>query len=44
MAEFQVRRKRKDEDWSSFGDNLWFLAEKSYPDLVAEAHAESIGS
>ena len=37
MAEFQVRRKRKDEDWASFGDNLWFLAEKSYPDLAAEA-------
>ena len=29
MAEFQVRRKRNDEDWASFGDNLRFLAEKS---------------
>ena len=37
MVEFQVRRKRKDEDWASFGDNLWFLAEKSYPDLPSEA-------
>ena len=31
MAEFQIRRKRKDEDWASFGDSLRFLAEKSYP-------------
>ena len=37
MAEFQVRRKQKDEDWASFGDNLRFLAEKSYPDLPSEA-------
>ena len=37
MAEFQIRRKQKDEDWSSFGDSLWFLAEKSYPDLTSEA-------
>ena len=37
MAEFQVRQKWKDEDWASFGDNLRFLVEKSYPDLVSEA-------
>ena len=37
MAEFQIRRKRKDEDWASFGDSLRFLAEKSYPDLTSEA-------
>ena len=37
MAEFQVRRKRKDEDWASFGDNLQLLAEKSYLNLTAEA-------
>ena len=37
MAEFQIRRKRKDEDWASFGDNLRFLVEKSYPDLMSEA-------
>ena len=37
MAEFQIRLKRKDEDWASFGDSLRFLAEKSYPDLTSEA-------
>ena len=24
IAEFQVRRKWKDEDWATFDDNLWF--------------------
>ena len=33
IAEFQIRRKQKDEDW----DSVWFLAEKSYPDLTSEA-------
>ena len=37
MAEFQVRQKRNDEDWASFGDSLRFLVEKSYPDLTLEA-------
>ena len=37
MAECQVRQKRKDEDWASFGDNLRTLAEKGYPDLASDA-------
>ena len=37
MAEFQVRRKRNNENWASFDDSLHFLAEKSYPDLTSEA-------
>ena len=37
MAEFQVRRKRQDEDWATFSDDLRTLAEKSYPDLASEA-------
>ena len=40
MAEFQIRQKRNDEDWAAFGNNLWFLAEKSHPDLTSEAQEE----
>ena len=37
MAEFQVMQKCKDEDWASFGDNLWTLVEKGYPNLTSKA-------
>ena len=36
-AEFRVRYKRTDEDWSSFGEDLIALAEKAYPELEETA-------
>ena len=36
-AEFQVRYKRTDEDWSSFGEDLIALAEKAYSELEETA-------
>ena len=37
MADLQVRKKCKDEDWVSFGDSLRLLTEKAYPGLQDEA-------
>lgn len=37
MAEFQAKRKKKTEDWASFGEDLKILVEKAYPTLQAEA-------
>lgn len=37
VAELQSRKKRKDEDWASFGDALKVLADKAYPDLEENA-------
>ena len=36
-AEFQVRRRRKEESWSDFVDNLKLLVDKAYPDLDEKA-------
>lgn len=32
-AEFQTRRKRKDETWGDLADNLCTLAEQAFPEL-----------
>ena len=37
IAEFQQRRKRRNEDWASFGEDLKTVVEKAYPTLQAEA-------
>ena len=37
IAEFQGRRKRRNEDWAAFGEDLKTLVEKAYPALQAEA-------
>lgn len=37
MAELQARKRRKDEDWASFGDALRVLADKAYPELEEKA-------
>ena len=37
MAEFQTKKKRRNEDWASFAEDLKILAEKAYPTLQAEA-------
>lgn len=37
MAEFQSKRKRRGEDWASFGEDLKTLVEKAYPSLQGEA-------
>ena len=33
VAELHSRKRRKDEDWASFGDALKVLADKAYGDL-----------
>ena len=37
VAEFQGRRKRSNEDWAAYADDLKTLIEKAYPALQAEA-------
>ena len=37
VAEFQVRRKKKNESWADFADDLMSLADKAYADLQEEA-------
>lgn len=37
LAEFQARRKQKDEDWAFYAEDLRMLADKVYPDLHKEA-------
>ena len=37
QAEFQSRRKKTNEGWADFADDLQFLAEKAYPSLQHEA-------
>ena len=37
MAEFQAKKKRRSEDWASFGEDLKTLVEKAYLSLQAEA-------
>ena len=37
LAEFQARRKRKEEDWASFAEDLRVLADKAFPELQKEA-------
>ena len=37
LAEFQTRRKRREEDWASYADDLRVLADKAFPGLQREA-------
>ena len=37
VAELHSRKRRKDEDWASFGDALKVLADKAYGDLEDKA-------
>ena len=37
VAELNTRKKRRDEDWASFGDALRVLSDKAYPDLEDKA-------
>ena len=37
VAELQSRKRRKEEDWASFGDVLKLLADKAYADLEEKA-------
>ena len=37
MAEFQARKKRRSEDWATYGEDLTTLVEKAYPKLQVEA-------
>ena len=37
MAEFQLRKRNKGEDWATLGDELMVLADKAYPNLVDKA-------
>ena len=37
MAELQTQMKRRNGDWSLFGDYLKQLADKAYPELAEEA-------
>ena len=37
IAEFQGRRKRRNEDWAAFCEDLKTLVERAYPALLAEA-------
>ena len=37
VAEFQQRKKKRSEDWASFGEDLKTVVEKAYPTLQAEA-------
>ena len=37
MAEFQARRKKRTENWASFGADIKTLVEKAYPMTQAEA-------
>ena len=36
IMEFQARRKRRDEDWPSYKEDLKILAEKAFPELQEE--------
>ena len=40
VAELQMRRRRKGEDWATFGEELKLIAEKAYPDLEANAREQ----
>lgn len=37
LAEFQARRKRRDEDWAAYAEDLRLLADKAFPALQPEA-------
>ena len=37
VAEFQRRRRRRNEDWVAYGDDLKTLVERAYPTLQVEA-------
>ena len=37
QAELQTRRRRKDENWADFAEDLKSLADKAYPELHVEA-------
>ena len=37
VAELNTRKKRRDEDWASFGDALRVLSDRAYPDLEDKA-------
>ena len=37
IAEFQTRHKRKTEGWANFGEDLWVLADRAFPQLNTEA-------
>ena len=39
IAELRTRRRRKGEDWATFGEELKLTAERAYPDLGADARA-----
>ena len=40
VAELQTRRRRKGEDWASYGEELKSIAEKAYPDLEPNAREQ----
>ena len=40
VAEFQVRRKKKTEDWADFPDDLMTFPNKAYADLQEEAREQ----
>ena len=40
IAELRTRRRRKGEDWATFGEELKLTAERAYPDLGADAREQ----
>ena len=36
QAQFQTRKKKKEEGWADFADSLRMLVDKAYPDLEAK--------
>ena len=40
QAELDTRRRKRDEDWASLGEELLTLAERAYPDLQVEAQQQ----
>ena len=40
IAELQTRRRRKGEDWATFGEELKLITERAYPDLEAAAREQ----
>ena len=40
IAELQTRRRRKGEDWATFGEELKSIADKAYPDLEVKAREQ----
>lgn len=42
QAEFQTRRKKGEEGWAEFADDLKMLADKGFPDLSEEAKEQLV--